>query len=168
MTLSPNNTALLQRGSTGEPVRELQTALKSAGMYLGAIDGIYGPKTASAVRQFQQMAGVAVDGIVGPETQSAIETQLGPVVPLPELPDPGRSPGPTPGLNPGPGPGGGGPGGGGGVLPGRQPPPQPDTPSQPRRGGTRPAPRQAGVSSMTAALLAAAAVALPVLYSVSD
>jgi len=41
-----------------------------------AEDGIYGPNTAAAVRDFQESAGVTVDGIVGPETKDALKSAL--------------------------------------------------------------------------------------------
>ena len=37
-----------------------------------AVDGIFGPKTATAVRSFQQALGITVDGIVGPLTWRAL------------------------------------------------------------------------------------------------
>jgi peptidoglycan hydrolase-like protein with peptidoglycan-binding domain len=36
------------------------------------VDGIFGPKTATAVRGFQQALGITVDGIVGPLTWRAL------------------------------------------------------------------------------------------------
>lgn len=38
------------------------------------VDGIFGPKTKTAVVTFQHCAGLPVDGIVGPQTWSALET----------------------------------------------------------------------------------------------
>lgn len=37
------------------------------------LDGLYGPKTAAAVRAFQKAAGLKVDGIAGPKTWAALE-----------------------------------------------------------------------------------------------
>jgi N-acetyl-anhydromuramyl-L-alanine amidase AmpD len=59
---------LLERGSTGPAVRELQERL-SAGL---DEDGLFGPKTEAAVRAFQQTHGCEVDGIVGTETWRAL------------------------------------------------------------------------------------------------
>lgn len=41
-----------------------------------AEDGIYGPKTTSAVKNFQQIVGIAIDGIAGPITRGVIEAIL--------------------------------------------------------------------------------------------
>jgi peptidoglycan hydrolase-like protein with peptidoglycan-binding domain len=96
---------LLQRGSRGELVRELQQILKDFFYYTGEIDGIYGPLTEEAVVAFQQDAGIQVDGIVGPQTRAAIEEQLGRSVGgsapgLPPIPSPGDpvQPEPSPGA----------------------------------------------------------------------
>jgi peptidoglycan hydrolase-like protein with peptidoglycan-binding domain len=50
----------------------LQVALRAWGFYHGAIDGIAGPQTSSAVRRFQRRAGLTVDGIAGPRTRRAL------------------------------------------------------------------------------------------------
>ena len=56
-----------------QQVKEVQTKLRSMG-YLGEndADGIYGPKTASAVKAFQRKAKLKVDRIVGKNTQKAL------------------------------------------------------------------------------------------------
>ena len=56
---------------TGDDVRALQQALVGAGANL-AVDGVFGPQTDAAVRQFQQQQGLAVDGVVGTATRSAL------------------------------------------------------------------------------------------------
>ncbi len=60
----------LNQGSSGVNVSQLQQFLKSNGYYQGNTDGLYGPKTKAAIRQFQQDTGIAQDGIFGPVTQS--------------------------------------------------------------------------------------------------
>jgi putative peptidoglycan binding protein/transglycosylase-like protein with SLT domain len=50
----------------------LQVALRAEGLYLGPIDGIYGPRSARALRRFQRRAGLDVDGRVGPATRHAL------------------------------------------------------------------------------------------------
>jgi N-acetylmuramoyl-L-alanine amidase len=52
----------------GKDVLELQKILKSFGFNPGPLDGIFGPLTEKAVREFQMSAGLAPDGIVGPQT----------------------------------------------------------------------------------------------------
>ena len=62
---------LVKRGSQGHPVPALQYLLRDRGHYV-TVDGIFGPKTATAVRSFQQALGITVDGIVGPLTWRAL------------------------------------------------------------------------------------------------
>ncbi len=64
--------SLLYLGSSGGAVRELQEALKREGHDPGPLDGIFGPKTLSAVIGFQRATGLVVDGIVGPNTQAML------------------------------------------------------------------------------------------------
>ena len=56
----------LQLGSQGELVAHVQRALGVAA------DGIFGPQTDAAVRQYQSRAGLQVDGIVGPVTWGSL------------------------------------------------------------------------------------------------
>lgn len=64
--------ALSKYGSRGDEVRKIQEKLKRWGYYNGNVDGIYGSKTLTAVREFQRKNGLAVDGIAGPKTLSAM------------------------------------------------------------------------------------------------
>jgi peptidoglycan hydrolase-like protein with peptidoglycan-binding domain len=57
--------------------RQMSRRLRAEGFTAGteaplAVDGDYGPETAAAVRQFQELAGITVDGTVGQETRSAL------------------------------------------------------------------------------------------------
>lgn len=52
----------------GDDVRELQRRLNQLGFDAGHDDGLYGPQTFEAVREFQLNVGIAVDGIAGPTT----------------------------------------------------------------------------------------------------
>lgn len=61
------NYKTLTYGTTGEDVKKLQQSLNDRGANLD-VDGIYGEKTRSAVRGYQQSNGLAVDGIAGSET----------------------------------------------------------------------------------------------------
>jgi hypothetical protein len=57
----------------GEDVRAAQRALAARFPSLNlALDGIFGPRTEGAVKQFQASAGIAVDGQVGPVTRAAL------------------------------------------------------------------------------------------------
>ena len=56
---------VLKQGAKGPEVRDLQEALKALRQDPGPIDGIFGARTASAVKAFQQVREIPVDGIVG-------------------------------------------------------------------------------------------------------
>ncbi|MCC5601734.1 peptidoglycan-binding protein [Nostoc favosum] len=58
---------ILTRGSRGQLVRDVQTALGNL-----RVDGIYGQETVNRVRSFQASKGLLVDGTVGPETRAAL------------------------------------------------------------------------------------------------
>ena len=62
---------LTQPFMQGEDVRQVQEALVGMGFALAA-DGVYGPITEAAVRQFQTDKGLTVDGVVGPQTRGAL------------------------------------------------------------------------------------------------
>ena len=69
--------ALSKMGSIGNEVSEIQSALKSRGYYTGAIDGIYGSATKSAVMRFQSDNGLTPDGIAGQKTLAALSVKEG-------------------------------------------------------------------------------------------
>jgi len=58
----------LRIGSKGPTVKLVQSLLARIGYNPGAVDGIYGSRTASAVAAFQRNNGLVPDGIVGPLT----------------------------------------------------------------------------------------------------
>ena len=67
----------LHEGATGPSVRALQQTLVAdrARDHHGhalRIDGVFGPRTADAVRSFQDAHGLPVDGVVGRDTQAAL------------------------------------------------------------------------------------------------
>lgn len=64
--------ALSKYGSRGDEVIQIQTKLKRWGYYNGAIDGIYGSQTLSAVKYFQRKNGLTADGIAGTKTLAAM------------------------------------------------------------------------------------------------
>ena len=51
----------------GEDIAELQSRLNGLGFDSGKVDGIFGPGTDRAVRDFQHNRGLAEDGVAGPE-----------------------------------------------------------------------------------------------------
>jgi lysozyme family protein len=57
----------------GADVAALQTALNVLGFPCGEVDGIFGPSTEQAVREFQFNTGLPSDGVAGDETLRAIE-----------------------------------------------------------------------------------------------
>jgi peptidoglycan hydrolase-like protein with peptidoglycan-binding domain len=62
----------ISAGATGEAVRRLQRALRRTPNLGLVVDGVFGPATEAAVKDFQQGAGLVVDGIVGPQTWAAL------------------------------------------------------------------------------------------------
>ncbi len=69
-------TSTLKPLDTGKQVKILQGALNALGFSVGKPDGDYGPKTQSAVEQFQSSKGLTADGIVGPATLNALAQAL--------------------------------------------------------------------------------------------
>ncbi len=63
---------LLRQGSRGDAVRTLQTEINEVFPRRLAVDGIFGPLTLGAVRDFQRQRRLAVDGVVGPLTWRAL------------------------------------------------------------------------------------------------
>ena len=72
VTVIAEQTLTLKQGSRGETVKKIQQKLKRWGYYSGAVDGIYGAKTKSAVIYFQRRNGLKADGIVGTKTFQAL------------------------------------------------------------------------------------------------
>lgn len=62
-------TAPLMRG---DDVAALQSRLTEMGFDCGRVDGIYGPRSEAAVKEFQQSVGISVDGKCGPATIIAL------------------------------------------------------------------------------------------------
>ncbi len=54
--------------------KTIQTALKNAGYYKGAVDGQHGSKTRSAIKKFQKDNHIRITGNVGPETWSKLSS----------------------------------------------------------------------------------------------
>ena len=56
----------------GDDVAALQSRLTEMGFDCGRVDGIYGPRTEIAVKDFQKSVGIAIDGKCGPATIIAL------------------------------------------------------------------------------------------------
>ncbi|MFV0306877.1 MAG: peptidoglycan-binding domain-containing protein [Desertimonas sp.] len=67
----PAGPSVIRPGDEGGPVRGVQVALVARGYEIDT-DGIFGPGTEAAVRDFQAEAGLDVDGLAGPATQAAL------------------------------------------------------------------------------------------------
>ena len=58
----------LKKGAKGTAVKELQKRLKELGYYTYGIDGDYGDRTVTAVKNFQKKNGLTADGVCGEST----------------------------------------------------------------------------------------------------
>ncbi|TAE92058.1 MAG: peptidoglycan-binding protein [Oscillatoriales cyanobacterium] len=69
----PSNPATaLTKGAAGSKVKTLQVRLEVQGYDPGPIDGIFGARTATAVKKFQEYKGLTADGVVDEITWKAI------------------------------------------------------------------------------------------------
>ncbi|MBW4496537.1 MAG: peptidoglycan-binding protein [Oscillatoria princeps RMCB-10] len=96
---SPNTgsaSELLQQGTTGQPVSDLQARLTQLRYYDGPVNGYFDARTEGSVIRFQRDNGLRPDGIVGQQTWNALRVSLErptptpPVSPIPS-PNAGRS-----------------------------------------------------------------------------
>lgn len=71
-TINTQAIVVLQTGSVGPEVIDLQYILQLRGFAPGAIDGDFGPKTKAAVIAFQKSNNLLQDGIVGSQTWTAM------------------------------------------------------------------------------------------------
>ena len=67
---------IIKKGSKGQDVIELQSALKSLGYNCGIIDGVFGRATQLQVEKFQEAVEIHPDGIVGKVTLREINEKL--------------------------------------------------------------------------------------------
>ena len=67
----------LTAGAKGDAVTRLQQRLRALGLLEGSADGIYGAKTADAVKRFQQSEGLEPTGEADAETQRALMLRHG-------------------------------------------------------------------------------------------
>lgn len=57
----------------GDDVADLQARLNALGFDAGREDGIFGPDSEAALREFQRNAGLADDGVLGPGTRETLD-----------------------------------------------------------------------------------------------
>jgi peptidoglycan hydrolase-like protein with peptidoglycan-binding domain len=72
----------LRRGKTGWDVAALQFELAQHGFPSGPFDGILGPRSDAALRNFQESVGLTPDGVAGPATLRALRRAPS-AIPLP-------------------------------------------------------------------------------------
>lgn len=66
-----------QMAQDQQVVRQVQEKLKQEGYQVGPVDGIWGPRTQSAVREFQQAEGLEATGELNQQTLAALEIRGG-------------------------------------------------------------------------------------------
>lgn len=60
-----------------DAVTGVQSRLNALGYGCGEVDGLAGPRTQAAIRQFQERNGLKADGIAGPQTQAKLKSVFG-------------------------------------------------------------------------------------------
>jgi peptidoglycan hydrolase-like protein with peptidoglycan-binding domain/glucan-binding YG repeat protein len=75
--MAPRSTTYFRYGSSGDPVRRIQTRLNQLAIACGAVDGRFGSLTDRAVRSFQKRFGLTVDGIAGSRTLARLFSEIG-------------------------------------------------------------------------------------------
>jgi peptidoglycan hydrolase-like protein with peptidoglycan-binding domain len=73
-TIPPPPTATIASDKPG--IREIQTALKNAGYYIGEVDGKSGRLTKKAIEDFQEANSLEADGKVGLKTWAVLSKYL--------------------------------------------------------------------------------------------
>ena len=61
-----------ERNIFSQEINDAQVILKKLGLYTGSLDGLNGPSTKRAVREFQSKSGLSTDGVIGPQTLDAL------------------------------------------------------------------------------------------------
>ncbi len=59
-----------------EDLATWQTDLNAVGCWAGPADGIDGPKTEAAIKEYQAAKGLTVDGLLGPQTEEALREDV--------------------------------------------------------------------------------------------
>jgi peptidoglycan hydrolase-like protein with peptidoglycan-binding domain len=71
-----SSTATGSASSNTQTVKTVQSRLQQRGLYTGAVDGIAGPKTTTAIREYQREKGLLVDGRVSSELATHLEGNI--------------------------------------------------------------------------------------------
>lgn len=74
--LQPSIQGATRPASVKSTPRRIQTALKNAGFYAGAVDGKIGPQTKQAIKEFQRARGLSADGRAGSKTWAQLAQYL--------------------------------------------------------------------------------------------
>lgn len=90
---SPSSSTRLEKGSSGEAVRNMQQAMQKLGYMLTA-DGKFGDSTMTAVKSFQKAHGLTADGIAGSQTLTLLYSLAAEAAATPK-PTPTPSPAPV-------------------------------------------------------------------------
>ena len=88
----------LSIGSQGDSVITLQERLIELGFTVGEVDGIFGKKTESAVKAFQELNELEITGIVGEKTYECLYSED--VIQATPVPTPTPTPKPVPTATP--------------------------------------------------------------------
>lgn len=83
---------LIKQGSKGSDVRAIQIFLLGRKLYLGIVDGDFGPKTKASVVAYQKSKGLQPDGIIGNVTLGAMLTDGLVLMPTADTAKPGTFP----------------------------------------------------------------------------
>lgn len=91
-------TVALQKGDSGDAVKQLQERLQELGYFGGTVGGNYGDITVAAVKNFQSVAGLEADGVAGVNTLKKLFSDDAPKKPVPTTPTNGSSTTPATGT----------------------------------------------------------------------
>lgn len=95
-TEAPITYATLQKGDESAAVQQLQVRLYTLGYLNDNRDGVYGSKTQTAVKLFQETVGLTATGIADNETQTRLYAEDAPYAPGATTPTPAATATPTP------------------------------------------------------------------------
>src|SRR5262245_17949714 len=72
-TNNANRKQWSNKTTSKKQVRQVQTALKGRGFDPGSVDGVMGPKTMMAIRNFQSSQGMTASGMIDEPTLTALQ-----------------------------------------------------------------------------------------------